>query len=48
MTSSGIFERRWIRSGQTTAVVTAGAASSAPIDDKYADKLDDELAETDD
>jgi cytochrome c-type biogenesis protein CcmH/NrfF len=46
----GIFGRRWIKSGQRHAAATpaAAAAGGTADDDKYADKLDDELAETDD
>jgi len=41
--------RRIVARGQTAAVAKAegAAAAPAPTDDKYADKLDDELAETD-
>jgi len=45
--------RRWVRSSATTAASTgtgAGAAAGATpsaADEAYADKLDDELAETD-
>jgi len=42
-----VFGRRWLRSGQAHAMATP-AAGTATTDDKYADKLDDELAETDD
>ncbi len=43
----GIFGRRWIQRGQKEAAAAASLTRS-PVDDKYADKLDDELAETDD
>ncbi|MBV8755805.1 MAG: cytochrome c biogenesis protein CcsA [Deltaproteobacteria bacterium] len=44
-----IFGRRWIKSGQRDAAAAVAATAGAPaVDDKYADKLDDELAETDD
>ena len=45
-----LFGRRWIRSGQAHAIATPAAtgAGAAAADDKYADKLDDELAEADD
>jgi cytochrome c-type biogenesis protein CcmF len=40
--------RRWIRPTATTAVATAGGGAAAPAeDDEYADKLDDELSQTD-
>jgi cytochrome c-type biogenesis protein CcmF len=42
----GIVGRRWIRRAHTEGPATR-AAAGAPVDDKYADKLDDELAETD-
>lgn len=42
----GILGRRWIRRAQTEGPA-ARAAASGPADDKYTDKLDDELAETD-
>jgi len=42
----GALGRRWIRRAATEGP-SARAAASAPADDKYADKLDDELAETD-
>jgi cytochrome c-type biogenesis protein CcmH/NrfF len=40
--------RRWVSRGQTVAASNAGAASKLPEDETYADKLDDELAKTDD
>jgi cytochrome c-type biogenesis protein CcmH/NrfF len=40
--------RRWIKRGVATPAVAGGAgAASSVADDSYADKLDDELAETD-
>ena len=42
--------RRWVARGSASAAAGAGAAggaASAPEDDEYADKLDDELARTD-
>ena len=45
----GILGRRWIQRGQRDAAAAAAATANTPTaDDKYADKLDDELAETDD
>jgi cytochrome c-type biogenesis protein CcmF len=38
--------RRWVRKGQQDTKAATPSAS-APVDDAYADKLDDELSETD-
>jgi cytochrome c-type biogenesis protein CcmF len=43
----GILGRRWIRRAKTEGPAARAAASAASVDDKYADKLDDELSETD-
>jgi len=39
--------RRWVQRGSATAATQAGAAARTTEDETYADKLDDELANTD-
>jgi cytochrome c-type biogenesis protein CcmH/NrfF len=39
--------RRWVRRGAADTAAATPSKSAEPADDKYADKLDDELAETD-
>jgi cytochrome c-type biogenesis protein CcmF len=43
----GILGRRWMRRAATEGPSARAAAAGTPTDDKYADQLDDELAETD-